>query len=245
MARLLVYLPVINDRTALHFSSKGDSWKLRDYSTDTENVILSNQDSDKSVEDILSEAKYKIKADGTQSVTNVAFWKGKIREFNEQLENMKLMEFERDYHDPIDLAINNDLESIKENIDKSHQHPEKIKTDSLKLIEDILKIEKIGKHDRKNAVVLARRVIENIIANLCDMHRLRSTDSIFENIDLLSRQKIISEKIKHYFHFIRLIGNIGGHDKLNDKSDIDINDVIVVRVVTTYLLKWYLNMIFR
>ena len=92
MGKLLVYLPEINDRTALHFYSKGKSWKLRDYSTGTENVIFSNQDSNKSAEDILSEAKYKIKADGKHPVTNIEFWKGKIEEVNEQLKNMELME---------------------------------------------------------------------------------------------------------------------------------------------------------
>jgi len=61
MGKLLVYLSEINDKTALHFYSAGKSWKLRDYSTGEENEILSNQVSNKTVEEILSEAKFKKK----------------------------------------------------------------------------------------------------------------------------------------------------------------------------------------
>jgi hypothetical protein len=186
MGKLLIYLPEINDKTALHFYSTGESWKLRDYSTGEENVILSNQDSNKSVEEILLEAKFKKKADGKHPVTDVEFWKGKIEKVNKHLKIEKLMELEREYHDPIDLVINNDLEALKDSLEKFHQ-PEKIKANSLELIEDVFNIEKIGKYDRKNAIALARRVIENLLTDLCDRNGLNKAGSIFANIDLLGR----------------------------------------------------------
>ena len=46
MARLLVWIPEINSSTLLFFFSSGDSWKLRDFSSGREQVIMSNQDSE-------------------------------------------------------------------------------------------------------------------------------------------------------------------------------------------------------
>jgi len=240
MGKLLIYLPEINNKTALHFYSTGASWKLRDYSSGEENVILSNRDSNKSVEDILSEAKFKMKADGNRPVTDIEFWKGKIKKVNIHLKNEKLMEFERECSDPIDLAINNDLEALKDSLEKFDQS-EKLNDISLKLIEDVFKIEKIGNYDFKNGIALARRIIEYLLTDLCDRNGLNNAGSVYENIDLLCRHEILPDKIKNYFHFIRKFGNIGVHNKSNYESDFNITDVIIVRMTTAYLLKWYFD----
>ena len=51
MARF-IYIPTVRKNTFLHFSSQGTSWKLRDYSQGTEEVVLESSSSGPSVEEI-------------------------------------------------------------------------------------------------------------------------------------------------------------------------------------------------
>ena len=90
MARLLVWIPEIKGSTMLFFFSSRDSWKLRDFSSGVEKVIMSNKDSNYSVDDILKKVKYSEKAPYV-SVDKVDIWEDAIIEaYNHMLSNGKL-----------------------------------------------------------------------------------------------------------------------------------------------------------
>ena len=63
-----------------------------------------------------------------------------------------------------DMIVNIDFQVLKDQI-MNNPRADKLKVDSLQLIDEIIKMDKIGEIDRELAVGKARKIIETIITN--------------------------------------------------------------------------------
>lgn len=213
MARLFIYIPEFDSDTTMFFFSTGDSWKLRDFSTGRENVISSSQESKYTIPEILSKALYKENAPRI-SVKNAEFWKGEIERINKHLTKTGIIKKGKKFHDPKDMTnssedmtVNIDLQILKDQIMKNPR-ADKLRNDSLKLIDEIIKMDKIGEIDCELAVGKARKIIEIITTDLSNRFGGKKKD-LNETIKFLYRKQVIPTKINSLLATIRIYGNLG------------------------------------
>jgi len=245
MARLFIYIPEFDSDTTLFFFSTGDSWKLRDFSTGRENVISSNQESKYTVHEILSKALYKEDARRIP-LKNLEFWKGEIDRVNKYLIKKGIIKKGKNYHlpkdmtnSPKDMTVNIDLQILKDQIMKNPR-ADKLRIDSLKLIDEILKMDKIGEIDCELAVGKARKIIEIIITDLSNRFGGKK-ENLHETINFLYRKQVIPKKINSLLNTIRIYGNLGLHYKPHKVSDISLQDVKLIGMMSANIVEWYVT----
>jgi hypothetical protein len=243
MGRLLIYNPKINKNTVLHFNfTKRGSWKLRDYSSGKEKEILSSQRSNLSVEDIMSTVKWQEKADSDHSVKEHSFWKDKTDKYNKKLNELignGLLNEEVETHDPIDLAINNNLKKL---IKKAKRIPttNQLKLNLLDIINDIFEIEKISKANHSAALDPANTILKKVAADMCERNGISRSKDFFVNLKELERNNILSEKILLYYHFIRKLRNNVVHPELDNQPDINVDDIRMIRFMLSNIINWHI-----
>ena len=107
MARLIIYIPEFDSDTALFFFYRGDSWKLRDFSTGRESVVSSNQKSKYTVDKIRSMALHEEEVRAI-SVKNVEEWKSEIERVNKYLTEKGIIKKGKIYSPPDDVTNHQD-----------------------------------------------------------------------------------------------------------------------------------------
>jgi hypothetical protein len=245
MARLLIYIPEFHSDTALFFFSKGDSWKLRDYSTGRENVVSSNQVSKYTVDEIRSMALHEEEVRRI-SIKNVEKWKSEIERVNKYLTEKRIIKKGKSNSLPDDVTIprddmkvNIDFQILKDQI-INNPRADKLKIDSLKLIDEIIKMDKIGEIDRELAVGKARKIIETIITDLANRFGGKK-ENLHETIKFLYRKQVIPKKINSLLNTIRIYGNLGLHYKPHEISNISLQDVKLIGMMSASIVEWYVT----
>ena len=245
MANLIIYIPEFDSDTALFFFYRGGSWKLRDFSTGREKVVSSNQVSKYTVDEIRSMALHEEKVRPI-SVKNVDEWKSEIECVNKYLTEKGIIKKGENYHlpkdmtnSPKDMTVNIDLQILKDQIMKNPR-ADKLRIDSLKLIDEILKMDKIGEIDCELAVGKARKIIEIIITDLSNRFGGKK-ENLHETINFLYRKQVIPKKINSLLNTIRIYGNLGLHYKPHKVSNISLQDVKLIGMMSASIVEWYVT----
>lgn len=238
MGRLFVYIPEIDDSTALFFFSSGDSWKLRDFSSGRDNVIMGSLDGQYSADQILSKVTYQESAP-RKPVDDFHFWKAEIDRVNNILIQKGILKSVATSRFSTDLPFKADLDSLKDQI-RQNSKADNIKLDSLNLLDEIAKIDKLGEIDCAAAVGKARKIIEIIISELSTKIG-GNKETLFNTISHLHQNKIIPSKIFTLLTAIRKYGNIGLHYNPSEDNKLTLQDVKLIGMMTANIVEWYVT----
>jgi hypothetical protein len=180
------------------------------------------------------------------SVKNVEEWKSEIERVNKYLAEKGIIKKGKIYSPPDDVTnpqddmiVNIDFQVLKDQI-MNNPRADKLKIDSLKLIDEIIKMDKIGEIDRELAVGKARKIIEIIITDLANRFGGKK-DDLYETIKFLYHKQVIPKKINSLLNTIRIYGNLGLHYKPHEISKISLQDVKLIGMMTASIVEWYVN----
>jgi hypothetical protein len=180
------------------------------------------------------------------SVKNVDEWKSEIECVNKNLTEKGIIKKGKSnsQHDDAtnhrdDMTVNIDFQILKDQI-INNPRADKVKIDSLKLIDEIIKMDKIGEIDRELAVGKARKIIETIITDLANRFGGKK-DDLHETIKFLYLKQVIPKKINSLLNTIRIYGNLGLHYKPHEISKISLQDVKLIGMMTASIVEWYVT----
>ncbi len=123
-------------------------------------------------------------------------------------------------------------------------HSNQIKLKSLNIINDVFKIEKISKVNPIAAFDPASTILNKIAADMCEQNGISYSNDLYKNLKLLEQNNILSEKALLYYHLIRQLRNIAVHESLDNKPDINLDDIRIVRFMLSNIIKWHLELLY-
>jgi uncharacterized protein YutE (UPF0331/DUF86 family) len=119
-----------------------------------------------------------------------------------------------------------------------------MKLNPLNIINDVFEIEEISKVNHMAALDPARTILNKIVADICERNGITESNNLFDNLKSLEANGILSEKALLCYHFIRKLRNIAVYAKLDNKTDINLDDIQMVRFMLSNIIKWYLESVY-
>jgi hypothetical protein len=117
---------------------------------------------------------------------------------------------------------------------------ETIKRSALALIEDLSRIDRIGKIDPEAAIGKARAVTESIVTPLYLRQGGESGKPLFTMIDRLRDQGVLPVKIWSLLHTVRVVGNLSVHYRPDALDRVTSSDVSLIGMITAQIIEWYI-----
>lgn len=152
--------------------------------------------------------------------------------------------------------VRSDLEGIPQDVETEvfrvnlivlkHQIAKKSKSDiltrsSFDLIDEIIKIDRVGEIDPEAAIAKARKVIEIIITDFHVKHVRGKGKNLHEMIETLYSKGIIPQKVYVYLDTVRKVGNLSVHYQPNRIEDVTLYDVKLIGMITARIVEWYIT----
>lgn len=132
-----------------------------------------------------------------------------------------------------------DLETLKQVILQKSNLTD-LNDASLDLINEMKKVELLGKIDVDAAIGKARKITEIVIKELYTKHIGGRFKPLFEMIELLHTRGILPRKIHSYFNTVRIVGNLSVHYESNNVENVTMSDVKIIGILTAYIVEWYI-----
>jgi hypothetical protein len=112
---------------------------------------------------------------------------------------------------------------------------------SFDLIDEMIKIDRVGEIDPEAAIAKARKVIEIIISDIYGKHPGDKGKTLYDMIETLHKKGIIPEKVHVYLDTVRKIGNLSVHYQPNRIEDVNLHDVKLIGMITARIVEWYIT----
>jgi Domain of unknown function (DUF4145) len=117
---------------------------------------------------------------------------------------------------------------------------EAIKRTALALIEELSRIDRIGKIDPEAAIGKARAVTESLVTPLYLKHSGEKVKPLFEMIEQLRDLAVLPAKISSLLHTVRVVGNMSVHYRPDALEKITPSDVSLIGMITAQIIEWYI-----